>query len=180
MLIDLNAERSARAARREGAGQAVTVQYKDDTFELPVELPASIIDRLLDPEVEIAQVLIVALRAFKAGSERSGELIMATLADQPDLPAGFMRAVLGAMEALFGADQWATFQAHDPSLQDFVALVRGLFASYGVGLGEALSSSASAGSAGTTSKPISGASTPSTPATSGPAPTPVTSLVSAG
>lgn len=162
MLIDLDSERQARAARREGAGQHVEIAIAGESFRLPAELPVTVLERLLDPDVEISQMLILALRAYQQGSEQAGEIIIRTLSDQPDLPLGFLRAVMSAVELLFGTDEWARFQAADPSAQDVIALIKGLFTSYGVGLGEAFSSPASSEIAGSTPSPTSSGSTGST------------------
>lgn len=159
MLIDLDAERQARAAKREGAGEAVDIALCGEQFKLPAELPLAVLERLLDPDVEISQMLILALRAFQQGSEQSGDVIIRTLTAQPDLPLGFVRAVVSALDLLFGPDQWARYQAVNPSAQDTIALVRGLLAGYGVGLGEAFSSPELSESAGSTPKPTSAAST---------------------
>jgi hypothetical protein len=181
VLIDLNAERSARAARREGGGQNITVPFGTERFTLPAELPLVVIDRLLDPDVEIAQLAIIAVRAFtNSRDDEAGTLIVATLTEHPDLPAGFMRAVLSCVEQLFGADQWTRFQALQPSAQDMVALLKGLFRSYGSGLGEAFSSPAPAASDGTTSKPTSNVTTTLTPEPSGPTPPAPDTLASVG
>lgn len=169
MLIDLNAERSARAARREGGSKPVRVPFGEETFELPAELPAAVVETLLDPDVEIAQMIIAAIQAYKAGTgdENTTAVIAGVLTSRPDLPLGFVRAVIGAIEQLFGTDQWARFQAQQPSAHDLIALIRGLVQVYGVGLGEAFKSSGSSATGGTTSKRTSSASTASTPAASG-------------
>lgn len=169
MLIDLNAERSARAAKREGKNEAVKVPFGKETYVLPAELPATVAETLLDPEVEIAQLIFAAIQAFKSGEgdENTAGAIASVLASRPDLPIGFVRAVYGAIEQLFGSEQWASFQAQQPSAQDMVALVKGLFRAYGVGLGEAFKSSGSSETGGTTSKRTSSVSTASTPAASG-------------
>jgi len=182
MLIDLNAERAARAAKREGAGEHVTVPFGDAEYVLPVELPATVVDHLLDPEVEIAQLIIAALRAFRDGTagDSAAAVIAEILTERPELPLGFVRAVLGAVEQLFGTEQWAAFQAQDPSAQDLLALIKGLIRVYGTGLGEAFGSSASSTSGGTTSKPTSSGSTTSTSEASGDDPETPTSLASVG
>jgi hypothetical protein len=182
MLIDLNAERSARAAKREGRGDAVQVPFGDQTFLLPAELPARVVDHLLDPEVEIAQLLIMALRSVKEGSSNDNTIALITevLAERPDLPLGFVRAVLTAVEQLFGDEQWAAFQKLEPSAQDLLALVRGLIKVYGTGLGEVFSSSESSENAGTTLSATSSGSTDSTSAASGGSPESPASLASVG
>jgi hypothetical protein len=169
-VIDLNALKAKRlAAAREGRGDGVPVVFGAGSWTLPAEVPAEVLQRLLDPDVEIAQLLVVALRAYRAGTDKAADTIITVLTDQPDLPHGFTRAVLDAIESLFGPEQWAAFQAEKPSLQDLWALVSGLFREYGVGLGEALRSAAPSPTAGTTSNPTSvDSTTDSTPAESGP------------
>lgn len=170
MLIDLNAERSARAAKREGRGDVIEVPFGDDTFHLPAELPATVIDTLLDPEVEIAQLVIFAIRNIRgggAGQDEALAVVVDILTERPDLPLGFVRAVRAAVQDLFGEDQWGRFQAQNPSAQDMFALIRGLTSAYGAGLGEAFSSSAPSTPGGTTSSATSSVSTASTPEVSG-------------
>jgi hypothetical protein len=169
-VIDLNEARAKRlAAAREGRGEGVPVAFGAGKWMLPAEVPADVLQRLLDPDVEVAQLLVVALRAYRAGTDRAADTIIEVLTDQPNLPHGFVRAVLDAIESLFGPEQWAAFRAEKPSLQDLWALVSGLFREYGVGLGEALRSRAPSPNGGTTSSPTSLVSIPdSTPATSGP------------
>lgn len=170
MLIDLNAERSARAAKREGRGDIIEVPFGEDTYVLPAELPATVVDMLLDPQVEIAQLFIMTLRNIKSGpaNDNAIALIADVLTDAPSLPLGFVRAVRAATQELFGEEQWERFQAQKPSVEDFGALVWGLIKAYGAGLGEAFSSSAPATPGGTTSSVTSSASTDSTPEASGP------------
>jgi len=167
MLIDLNAKRNLRAARREMAGPLL-VTIGDNTYELPRELPIDLVDRLLDPEIEIAQLLMTTFEAFRANRENdtAADLILDVLGDKPELPYGIGRAVYGTVERLFGPEQWASFHAQ-ASLDDLFALLQGLVKSYGAALGEAWRSPGSAATAGANSSATSNASIASTPDVSG-------------
>jgi hypothetical protein len=181
MSIDLNAARKARAARREGGSGPIPVHLGKDTYNLPREVPAELLDRLLDPEVEIARLLILAVRQFQnSRSEDMGEVIVDILSAAPDLPFGIVRAIKDAVRFLFGDEQWAAFEAQKPSLEDEWELLQGLVKTYGVSLGEAFASSKPSDPAGATSKPISNVSTTSMPEASGPTPAPPDSSDSGG
>lgn len=180
MNINLNEQRRQRAARREASGPLL-VHVGEDVFELPRELPIGIVDRLLDPEIEIAQLLSTAFQAFRSNTESddAADLVLQVLGDKPQLPYGVGRAIYGTVEELFGPDQWGRFQAQ-ATLDDLFALLQGLVRAYGAALGEAWRSPASPATAGANSNATSNVSTASTPEISGSTtPTPATS-VSAG
>lgn len=189
--IDLNAKRIQRAAAREAQGMTggtVPVHVGDKTFHLPPELPATIVTYLLDPDVEIAQVLMILVRTLQAQlragqNERAADamdLFLDALVENKQLPVGLIRALYNVAKELFGEQAWAEFKAGNPSVDDEIELFKGLLKSYGARLGELFASSAPASSGGATSSAISSVSTASTPAASGfPQVTPISS-VSAG
>lgn len=158
-MLDLDSARRQRAAAREGSGQPVTVTFADTTYTLPVEVPAAVVQTLLDPDVEFAQLLMVLMKAWRGGSDQAGKSVVNALTERPSLPFGCIKAIQAALEQLFGADEWARFTAAGPSLNDMVTLITGLVSEYGVGLGEALTSPSSSETAGTTSNPTSDATT---------------------
>jgi hypothetical protein len=186
MALNLDAKRQerarARAARREGADpRGVPVTFDGREYLLPAEVPAQVLDPLLDGDLDLVGLIKVAYdaskdaRATETDRDRMQEVIWETLAAKPDLPVTVIRAIRDSLALLFGAEQWEAFQASQPSLPDMGALVVGLVSEYGVGLGEALRSGNSSIPAGTTLSPTSSGSTGSTPVTSGPTPVPVAS-----
>lgn len=182
MALDLDAKRAerarARAARREGSDDPnVRVTFDGNEYVLPPELPASVLDPLIDGDLDLVGLIKVAYDASRDqrrsadSRDRMESMIWETLAGHPDLPVSVVRAIRDSLALLFGADQWAAFQASAPSLSDIGALIVGLVSEYGVGLGEALRSANSSGTGGTTSNPTSAGSVPgSMPAGSGPSP----------
>lgn len=172
-MIDLDASRAVRTAKREGARGNVPVQMCGERFELPVELPASVVDLLLDGDLDLAGLIrsVVGIwtdsEAEPKEREQAETLALEALLAHPTLPVDVLRTIRSAIATLFGAQQWARFTALNPSLPDLVALIRGLWAEYGVSLGEAWSSSAPSGTGGATSKPTSNGSTASTHAAPG-------------
>ena len=187
MALDLDAKRAerarARAARREGANpNGVDVTFDGKQYLLPAELPAAVLDPLIEGDLDLVGLIKVAYDASR-DAKRSQEsrddmesMVWQALAQHPDLPVSVVRAIRDSLELLFGTEQWAAFQASSPSLADMGALIVGLVGEYGVGLGEALRSASSSGTGGTTSSPTSsGTAEVSTPATSGPPPVRVVS-----
>jgi hypothetical protein len=162
-LDQKRAERArSRAARREGENPTgVSVLFDGKDYLLPVELPAAVLDPLVDGDLDLAGLIKVAYDASRDQSrpaesrDEMQSLIWETLAAKPDLPVSVIRAIRDSLALLFGADQWASFQASEPSLADMGALVVGLVSEYGVGLGEALRSGNSSKTDGTTSNPTS-------------------------
>lgn len=175
-MINLDSARHARAVKREGGRQDVIVRYGDRDFRLPPELPASVLDLLLDGDLDLAALLRAAIGVWTdagaetADREQAGSLVIEALMSQPGLPVEVLRAVRAAMATLFGPDQWADFNALEPSLPDLTALLSGLWAEYGVSLGEAWQSSAPSESGGTTPRPTYNGTTASTPGVLGPGP----------
>lgn len=179
MAIDLDAKRreraAKRAARREGAHpEGIPITFDGKSYMLPAEIPAEVLDPLLEGDLDLVGLIKVAYDASR-DAQRSAEsrdrmesMIWETLAAHPDLPVSVIRAVRDSLAVLFGAEQWQAFQASKPSLADIGALIVSLVSEYGVSLGEALRSSGSATNGGPTSSPTSAGSTESTPAGSGP------------
>lgn len=171
MAFDLDAAAKSRAAKREGADQGwQLITYKGTQFALPGELPMTILDRLLDPDLELGALIAGAINAARSGEQDAMKPITDMLVMRPDLPRSVLAAIYRVIQDIFGQQQWEAFRALQPSLNDVVTLSGHLFRSYGVGLGEAFGSSPSAGTDGATSKPISNVTTDLTPASSGPIP----------
>lgn len=174
-MIDLDRDRLARAARREGGGQAIDVQLGGQRFQLPAELPAAVLDIVLDGDLDLAALVRSAAGVWVDGGadparqEEAGALVIEALMGQPTLPVDVARTIRAAVAALFGEAQWARFVALGPSLADVAALIKGLVSEYGVSLGEAFKSPKPSAAGGATSRPTSNGSTTSTPAAFGPA-----------
>lgn len=172
-VIDLDASRTARSAKREGSKTGVVVRMYDNQFDLPVELPASVVDLLLDGDLDIAGLIrsVVGVwtdnNAAPERREQAEALFMEALLTHPSLPVDVLRTVRSAIATLFGEEQWARFNALNPSVPDLAALIRGLWGEYGVSLGEAWSSPAPSATGGATRNPTSNGSTGSTSAAHG-------------
>lgn len=177
-LDEKRAERAAaRAARREGADpNGVPVVFDRKDYLLPAELPATVLDPLIEGDLDLVGLIKVAYdasrdqRRTEESRDRMESMVWEALAAHPDLPVSVVRAIRDSLALLFGPEQWAQFQASGPSLPDMGALIVGLVREYGVGLGEALRSASSSATGGTTSSPTSAGSGISTPVTSGPTP----------
>jgi hypothetical protein len=99
--------------------------------------------------------------------DEAGQLVLEALLSHPTLPVDVLRTIRAALASLFGDDQWQRFNDLKPSISDLAALLRGLAAEWGVGLGEAWASSAPSPNGGATLKSTFNAGTASTPEESG-------------
>lgn len=181
-LLDLDA---ASAARREGAGAPLRIRFRDEAFELPTELPLAVLGplELLDGKLAllpyandpmallaelgssnprlVADVRTALDRAARVlFGEQSHEVLLTagTEPDPGDTPLGG-----GRWRRTTDPGQWPAFLAHGPSVQDLLALGRGLLAAYKVSLGDLFGSTASAADGGPTSSATSSGTTTSTP-----------------
>jgi hypothetical protein len=174
-MIDLGA---ARAARREGKATSVKVGLGvegEPLIELPVELPVDSLSPLKRIELDRDFGLLVAARDQAAAEQVLRDLITV----KPTRGTELLSAGQECLERLFCSDldeceldpepgertvhgedcDWPRFLSWRPSTQDYVVLLKGLWAAYGAALGEAFGSSGSSGTGGATSKPISPGST---------------------
>lgn len=167
-MIDLDAKRAARAAKREGAHpEGLPVRFKEQDYLLPTELPVAILDPLFDGEFDLTEVLRL-LVPLTVGTEEAGLAgVLDSLARRPDLPAAVLAAVRMTLAALFGPDQWERFWSAGPSFPDMIELVGGLVGEYGVSLGESPGSDGPSTTDGATSSQISGSTATLTPDASG-------------
>ncbi len=167
-MIDLDAKRAARAAKREGAHpDGLPVRFGGQDYLLPTELPVSVLDPLFDGEFDLTEVLRL-LVPLTTGTEDAGLAgVLDSLGRRPDLPASVISAVRLTLASLFGPEQWERFWSAGPSFQDMVELVGSLAGEYGVSLGESPGSDGPSPTDGPTSKPISGDTATLTPDGSG-------------
>lgn len=187
-MIDLNAKRAARAARNEGGGKPVPIVFGEDTYYVPPELPMAIVDRVLSPDMEIAQLLILLIRAVKTNvaegkpEQAIGDLdfVAESLTSNAELPFGVYQSIRQAIAEVLGEEQWERYLAQKPALEDTLELLWELIKLYGSRLGELFKSFGSAKSAGETSSATSSGSTDSMPGGSGLAPETPASLESVG
>lgn len=154
------------AARRESQRIAPTIVLGGQSFVLPLELPADVIDPLLSDELDLVG-LVKQVLADKPTSTNDVNEFLDLLFARPALPRQLIAAVKDSLALLFGADAYAAFLSQRPSFSDYVRIVKALPGFYGVGLGEAFASPGSSESDGATSKETSESTADSTPAASG-------------
>jgi hypothetical protein len=169
-VIDLD------AARREvEQPEGMPLIFKGEDFLLPAELPVDVFDPFLSDEFDLTGLIRDAMAKYKASGEGDGKPSIATavtdtLFGRPSLPIEIAKAIFGAFEALFGAEDYARFKALRPSLGDYQRLTSALFKAYGASLGEAFASPDSSASDGATQKETSESIASSTSEVSGDAP----------
>jgi hypothetical protein len=159
-VVDLD---RARAARREGHGDAIEVRNKGQAFRLPIEMPIDAVERLADL-AELGEKATVL-----TGADASRALRQVSVILDGGLAVLFCDEEKPPKDGEPHADgcQWPRFLDTKPTLNDKVALVEGVFAAYGVSLGEALASTASSATGGRRSPRTSKTTTGSTRGTSG-------------
>lgn len=163
--LDLDQE---RVVRREGKGESLRVRNGGQVFDLPPELPLEALAPLEHLDVDFGVLLQEAMGAETDDDRRkAGGVLVDMLLTRKDLPKQVIEAIKAMLAAIFGDEQWSRFAATKPSLQDFLALARGLFAAYGTTLGNALGSTDSSASGGATSSATSNVNTDSTRGESG-------------
>lgn len=123
---------AARAARREAAKEQPTITLNGKTFTLPLELPLSLAEAFIG-----------------FGDIQDDEVDMKI----PGILAGVMRSLLG--------DQYESFMAEGPSLDDLMVILNGMKETYGVDLGEQLASAGSSNRASRRSRQTSHGTTAS-------------------
>lgn len=179
-VLDLDAMRAerarVRAARREGRGETLPIRFGGHQIaELDAEFPLDTLEPLQDVNLDLALLIRQAIDLVAADSQRAQmatvDTIVSVLASNPDLPAEVINAVKEMGRRLFGADGYDMFTTQRPTPWDVGALITGLFAWYGVSLGESSSPSTPSVDGGT-SKPTSNGTTSSMPEPSGGDPAP--------
>ena len=104
-----------RAARLEKLGKGPCVQFGERVFQCPPEIPFRVI-------------------------ESFGRMEKAQLADDGYASSA---ALLDSVRFLLAADQFAQFMDENPSTDDMVSFITGVFTEYGVAEGESSASPAS-------------------------------------
>ncbi len=183
-VLDLDAAREKRATlRREAGKRQPQLRLGGQTYALPSELPVDTFAPLARVSGNVGMLLRAALDAAGAADDAQRGDAVALLVDSfaldKELLPELMAAVRECAVNLMGEEAVAALLAYRPSREDYAALAKGLFAKYGVSLGEALPPSDSSPSGGTTSNATSNAGTDSTPGTSTATPTDPTSSGSA-
>lgn len=160
--LDLDA---LEAQRREGRGQALSVAWRGVDYLLPVELPAEAAEELANMAdvQEVAEdanpaEAAAAMRKVSRALDGGLAVLFCTCPGLPDK----------AHKAKSHPDtcQWPTFCRTRPSLETRMDLVNGVWAAYGVSLGEALAPTEQPVIGGRRSVQTSDASTGSTSTTS--------------
>lgn len=186
--IDLEQRRQqrakARAAKREGRGETLTIKYGDVVIAvLEPEFAVDVLEPLMDVNLDIALVIEQALEMITADTAQqqaaSMDLIAKILGANPHLFKELTGAIKEMGRRLFTPDGYIALVSIRPTPWDIVDLIRDMMSWYGVGLGESSPSSTSLND-GETSSPTSNPTTGSTPAVSGRTPEPLSSSVSEG
>uniref|UniRef100_UPI003F495111 hypothetical protein n=1 Tax=Nonomuraea sp. CA-251285 TaxID=3240002 RepID=UPI003F495111 len=177
--LNLNRNRDDRAkafaARREERGKGpdtqLPVYFGQDAdgadrliATLGPELPLEAFAPLLRMDVDLPTLIVQIMQAVEGdnGQTALGELVIATLYANPNLPHELIEAARQVGINLLGEHGMDAFLAERPSGQDVGALAAGLMDWYGVNLGEFLGSSPSSTDGGT-SAPTSPTTTPEPP-----------------
>lgn len=174
--LDLDAERQARAAEREGSKKPWPIRIGGQVIcTLPPEVPLSVITplRAIDDTIALVlrQAMTLASDKDAAGAKWAfSELVVDMLATSPDLPVKVVEVIEQISRNLLTSEGVDKFMAAEPSLPDIQALAKGVFRFYGVTLGEASPSSESSTDGGGTSLTTSSMNSDSTPEASGPPP----------
>lgn len=184
-VLDLDAERSARAAEREGKAKALPIRFGGENIAvLPVEMPVDVLSPLRSLDGDLTLILRQAMQASRGGANEkfeATELVIDVLASNPALPVTALDTLTKVAKGLLTEEGFERLMAQRPSAQDFAALVKGVFRFYGLSLGEASPSSDSPpDDSGETSPGTSSTTSDSTPEGSGTTPEPTPSLEPAG
>jgi hypothetical protein len=170
--LDLDAERTARAAEREGKKKELPIRIGGEVIVvLSPELPLDVLTPLRAIDDTIALVLRQAMTMVSdqeaAAKWEATELVVNMLASTPDLPVKLLEVIEQISRNLLTAEGVDKFLAAKPSVPDIKALALGIFRWYGVSLGESSPSSDSSTDGGGTSPTTSSTSSTSTPEESG-------------
>lgn len=147
-----------RAGRREATRRPPRVAIGGEIFELPLELPASVLDPLFDGELDGIIAVLVDL-VSSADVTNPSKTDLAPLFERIRSNPLVIKEALGAARSVFrnliGPDDWPRWEQTRPGITDYISLARVAWQRYGVGLGEALGLSSSSGGDGQTSKQTS-------------------------
>jgi hypothetical protein len=168
-VLDLDSERDARAAAREGKQSPLPIRWRGEVIAtLPVELAFEVLAPLQLINSDLTLMLRQAVQVARNNNQASdrwdaAELVIDVLAANPKLPSTVLTVIQQMSTALLGEEGVAKFLAGKPSTGDIAALAKGVFRHYGVSLGEASASSDSSETSGGTSNTTSSDTSTSTP-----------------
>lgn len=170
--LDLDAERTARAAEREGKNQELPIRIGGEIIvRLSPELPLNVLTPLRAIDDTIALVIRQAMTMVSdqeaAAKWQATELVVNMLASTPDLPVKLLEVIEQISRNLLTPEGVDKFLAAEPSIPDIKTLAMGIFRWYGVSLGESSPSSDSSTDGGGTSATTSSTNSDSTPEASG-------------
>jgi hypothetical protein len=155
------------AARREVTDpDGMTVVFGGEEFVFPAELPMSVLDPILSPQLDLVGVVTSVMddnRGLTNG-------LLDTLLLRPNLPREVLDAFLDIYRQLLGVEEFAQFAGHNPSVQDYVRLTKALATAYGASLGKFFGLLSSPDGSGETSSSTSPDTTSSMPEGSGSGP----------
>ncbi|AKN68768.1 hypothetical protein QR97_02180 [Streptomyces sp. PBH53] len=159
-VIDLDA-----AERREVQyPHGIPINYRDEQFIYPAELPAKALDPLLSDELDLVGLL---RDVVQASDNPTAAVVIDLLFKRPQLPRRFIQAIYDVHRILLGEEEYTRFESLNPSLPAYIRLTIGLIKVYGLDLGKSFGLGDSSETDGETSSPTSAASTDSTPEESG-------------
>lgn len=168
-VIDLDKEREARAAAREGRGQGMPIILGGKVIAtLPSELPIDVLAPLKDIDealmLLLREAMSMATGADAAQRWQATNLVIDLFSANSRLPVVVLGVVRDIGVNLLGQEGFDAFVAARPSKEDVGALAKAIFNFYGVSLGEpSPSSDSSSADGGTSSTTSSANSTDSMP-----------------
>lgn len=178
-MIDLDAQREQRAAAREGRAEPEPIKIGGKVIgHLTPELPIDVFAPLRNLDGDLTLLLREAVDQAKREQAAAatgqtvnrwdiGATVIDVLATNPALPVTALDTIREVAANLLGEEGLSNLLEARPSGQDYAALATGIFAYYGMSLGEALPSSDSSTSSGGTSSTTSSDTSGSTPEESG-------------
>lgn len=170
-VLDLDA---LEAERREGRGTALEVKWRSEVYVLPIEMPMEAVEELATmatapdiPDDATNEQMAAAMAHINKGLDGGLAILFCSctvlpVTDLEGKPLDVRKAANHETPC-----QWARFLATRPSIETRMSLVRGVWAAYGVSLGEALAPLTQSASTTAPSEQTSNGSTAATPATSG-------------
>lgn len=150
-----------------GESKPRPLTYKQQTFELPGELPAEAVAPFLDEDLGLLDLIAdVVTSDDSADLDDAIELVFAALKARPTLPKGLLHAASEALRGLLD-DQYDEFVALKPSVPAYLLLAKEITSEYAVSLADFFGLGESSETDTETSSPTSSSTTDSTPEASG-------------
>jgi hypothetical protein len=142
------------AARREANAQPPRIKLGGETFTLPVQLPAAVLDPLFEHKLDDLITILVDLAAEgNPADPDSADLtdLFAKVRERPLILVNLLDAIHEVFRRLIGEEQWPRWRSKNPSIPDYIKVAKFAWSVYGVSLGEALGFGTSSSNGGGTS-----------------------------